>query len=77
MVLVLIQFILIYVYITESYLSTGPDLTIEYRPGSSGNARIYGPGSSFKLRYEFVDNSLGGAPLDRFKVPFLIDFFIE
>lgn len=54
---------------TESYLSTGPDLTLEYHPGPSGTARIFGPLSTFKIRYEFVDNSLGGAPLDRFKEP--------
>ncbi|EAA10533.4 AGAP010817-PA, partial [Anopheles gambiae str. PEST] len=48
----------------ESYLSTGSDLTIEYRPSPIGTARLYGPASAFKLRYEFVDNSLGGAPLE-------------
>lgn len=69
MLVLFIDFIcFFFLYTTESYLSTGPDLTLEYHPGLSGNARIFGPGSSFKLRYEFVDNSLGGAPLDRFKV---------
>jgi hypothetical protein len=54
---------------SESYLSTGPDLTIEYRPSPIGSARLYGPGSAFKLRYEFVDNSLGGAPLEPLPAP--------
>lgn len=52
------------ILLTESYLSTGPDLTIEYRPSPTGTARLYGPEGTFKLRYEFVDNSLGGAPLE-------------
>lgn len=51
---------------TESYLSTGPDLTMEYKPNPNGPImRLYGPVSAFKLRYEFVDTSLGGAPLDK------------
>lgn len=54
---------------SESYLSTGADLTIEYRPTPIGNARIYGPGSAFKLRYEFVDTSLGGAPMEPLLAP--------
>ncbi|XP_053680820.1 uncharacterized protein LOC128731713 [Anopheles nili] len=53
----------------ESYLSTGSDLTIEYRPSPIGTARLYGPASAFKLRYEFVDNSLGGAPLEPLVAP--------
>lgn len=62
----------LYVYLNllpESYLSTGSDLTIEYRPTPIGNARIYGPGSAFKLRYEFVDTSLGGAPMEPLLAP--------
>lgn len=54
---------------TESYLSTGPDMTIEYKPSPSGNAKIYGPSSAFKLRYEFVDTSLGGAPMEPLPKP--------
>lgn len=54
---------------SESYLSTGSDLTIEYRPSPIGTARLYGPASAFKLRYEFVDNSLGGAPLEPLVAP--------
>lgn len=56
-------------FFTESYLSTGSDLTIEYRPSPIGTARLYGPASAFKLRYEFVDNSLGGAPLEPLVAP--------
>lgn len=37
---------------------------MEYIPNPSGTTRIYGPGSAFKIRYEFVDTSLGGAPLE-------------
>lgn len=58
-----------YFIVTESYLSTGSDLTIEYRPSPIGTARLYGPASAFKLRYEFVDNSLGGAPLEPLVAP--------
>lgn len=47
----------------ESYLSSGPDLTIEFMPNPSGTPRSYGPSSAFRLRYEFLDTSLGGAPL--------------
>lgn len=51
-------------YKTESYLSTLADLTIEYVPNPTGTTRLYGTGSAFKIRYEFVDTSLGGAPLE-------------
>lgn len=30
---------------------------------------MYGPGSAFKIRYEFVDTSLGGAPLEPYPGP--------
>lgn len=50
----------------ESYLSTGSDLTIEYFPNPTGTTRLYGPSSAFKLRYEFLDTSLGGAPLESY-----------
>lgn len=53
-----------YVYPPESYLSTGNDLTMEYKANPNGPMRLYGPVSAFRLRYEFVDTSLGGAPLD-------------
>lgn len=49
-------------HLLESYLSTGPDLTLEYHVSPHGAARIFGPANTFKLKYEFVDNSLGGAP---------------
>lgn len=54
---------------TESYLSNGPDLTIEYLPNPLGTTRLYGPSSAFKIRYEFVDTSLGGAPLEIYPGP--------
>lgn len=44
-------------------------MTIEYKPSPSGNAKIYGPSSAFKLRYEFVDTSLGGAPMEPLPKP--------
>lgn len=53
----------------ESYLSTLADLTIEYIPNPTGTTRLYGPGSAFKIRYEFVDTSLGGAPLEPYPGP--------
>lgn len=28
--------------------------------------RLYGPSSAFKLRYEFLDTSLGGAPMESY-----------
>lgn len=37
---------------------------MEYRPNPNGPMRLYGPNSAFRLRYEFVDTSLGGTPLD-------------
>ena len=37
---------------------------MEYRPNPNGPMRFYGPNSAFRLRYEFVDTSLGGSPLD-------------
>ena len=58
-----------FINFTESYLSTSADLTIEYIPNPTGTTRIYGPGSAFKIRYEFVDTSLGGAPLERYPGP--------
>lgn len=51
---------------TESYLSIGPDMTIEFMPNPSGTPHLYGPSSAFKLRYEFLDTQLGGAPLEPF-----------
>ncbi|XP_055704639.1 uncharacterized protein LOC129802670 isoform X2 [Phlebotomus papatasi] len=56
----------------ESYLSSGSDLTMEYKPNPSGPARLYGPVAAFRLRYEFVDTSLGGTPLDQ---PFQASLF--
>ncbi|KAG4069705.1 hypothetical protein HA402_002284, partial [Bradysia odoriphaga] len=53
----------------ESYLSNGADLTIEYLPNPLGTTRLYGPSSAFKIRYEFVDTSLGGAPLEIYPGP--------
>lgn len=50
----------------ESYLSISPDMTIEFMPNPSGTPHFYGPSSEFKLRYEFLDTSLGGAPLEPF-----------
>lgn len=44
-------------------MSSGPDLTIEFMPNPSGAPHQYGPSSAFRLRYEFLDTSLGGAPL--------------
>lgn len=44
-------------------------MTIEYKPNPSGNAKIYGPSSAFKLRYEFVDTALGGAPMEPLPIP--------
>lgn len=53
-------------HIAESYLSSGQDLTIEYMPNSMGTNRLYGTSAaSFKLRYEFLDTALGGAPIER------------
>lgn len=52
--------------LTESYLSTGQDLTIEFMPNPTGTPKLFGPASAFKLRYEFLDTSLGGAPLEPF-----------
>lgn len=60
------KFFLFFFASTESYLSTGPDLTIEYLPNPAGTTRLYGPSSAFKLRYEFLDTSLGGAPLEHY-----------
>lgn len=57
-----------YIY-TESYLSTSADLTIEYLPNPTGTTRLYGPSSAFKIRYEFVDTSLGGAPFEAYPGP--------
>lgn len=37
---------------------------MEYRPNPNGPMRLYGPNSAFRLRYEFVDTTLGGTPLD-------------
>lgn len=50
----------------ESYLSISPDMTIEFMPNPSGTPHLYGPSSAFKLRYEFLDTMLGGAPLEPF-----------
>lgn len=50
----------------ESYLSLSPDMTIEFMPNPSGTPHLYGPSSAFKLRYEFLDTMLGGAPLEPF-----------
>lgn len=51
----------------ESYLSSGQDLTIEYMPNSLGANQVYGTtAASFKLRYEFLDTALGGAPIERY-----------
>lgn len=50
--------------IAESYLSTGQDMTIEYLPNQLGTNRLYGP--TFKLRYEFLDTALGGAPIEHY-----------
>lgn len=44
-------------------------MTIEFKPSPSGNAKIYGPNAAFKLRYEFVDMSLGGAPMEPKPLP--------
>ena len=52
--------------ILESYLSIGPDMTIEFMPNPTGTPHLYGPASAFKLRYEFLDTMLGGAPLEPF-----------
>lgn len=41
-------------------------MTIEFMPNPSGAPHHYGPSSVFKLRYEFLDTSLGGAPLEPF-----------
>lgn len=46
-------------------MSTGQDMTIEYMPTPMGTNRIYGSSASFKLRYEFLDTALGGAPIER------------
>lgn len=37
---------------------------MEYRPNPNGPIRLHGPNAAFRLRYEFVDTSLGGAPLE-------------
>lgn len=44
-------------------------MTIEYKPSPNGNAKIYGPNSAFKIRYEFVDTALGGAPMEPLPKP--------
>lgn len=41
-------------------------MTIEFMPNPSGTPHLYGPSSAFKLRYEFLDTMLGGAPLEPF-----------
>lgn len=53
-------------HFTESYLSISPDMTIEFMPNPTGTPHLYGPSSAFKLRYEFLDTMLGGAPLELF-----------
>ena len=44
-------------------------MTIEYRPNPVDSEKLYGPSTAFKLRYEFVDTSLGGAPLEPLPAP--------
>lgn len=41
-------------------------MTIEFMPNPTGTPHLYGPASAFKLRYEFLDTMLGGAPLEPF-----------
>lgn len=35
-------------------------------PNPTGTPKLFGPASAFKLRYEFLDTTLGGAPLEPF-----------
>lgn len=41
-------------------------MTIEYMATPVGANRVYGSTASFKLRYEFLDTALGGAPIERY-----------
>lgn len=41
-------------------------MTIEFMPNPTGTPHLYGSTSAFKLRYEFLDTMLGGAPLEPF-----------
>lgn len=41
-------------------------MSIEFMPNPTGTPHLYGSTSAFKLRYEFLDTMLGGAPLEPF-----------